>query len=797
MNNRNKKIILYTSAFLIPAIIITAIMATNGIVPFGSEKTICWVDADGQYISYFSYYKQILSGEQSPLFSFAKLIGGDMAGMFAYYLLSPFNFILLLFSTADMPRAIAVLGIFKIGRSGLTSAIYLSHHIDDNSKVRLLSYAYALMAYNIIYLPNIMWLDGVILLPLIALGIDYVWEKKSSLTYIAFLSIGIFVNYYIGFMLCIASVLYFVYVCIKHFDNFGEFFIALIRYATGSIISGLINMSVIIPVLYSLQGTSKSTLPLSQLIGLSTQQKFSELIKHLILPQVTMNDMSTMLPNVFVGVIITGLCILFIVHPKIKLREKTAFIFVGIVILLSFYFTTPYYLWHGFAAPVCFEYRFAFVASFFMIVSAGELLKIIKIKNTWIILLILINNISLFYYGNLNYTNAGLPANKFEDFVLETQPAVDYVKNIEKDNSFYRIEKDFRYSYNDAMTFGYNGLTHYSSGEKLITRKALQAAGYAFTEQYGFYGNGSTIAADSMFSIKYLLFKDRVKSGYEKISDMEGISLYTNPYYWNLAIKADKSITELEFSDITRGLMPQQLLKSAWDTEYQITGTINDLDINIINLRSYYREDGLLCYSPENDEKGYIEYNFVSPGDTNLYIIMIGENNGKIGRIITGDTEVKGYPNTFDHGVRYLRQIEKGEKVTVSIEVKEEIALERLDFLYDNFQRLDSVNRLMKTNSYKVKDFDGDSFSISGVMDETEGMLLTIPYHQGWNIEVNGEKTDYLPVLDNFIYVPIEKGQFTLQVSFTPPGLHIGLCVSLITLIVGIIFIKTEKKYLK
>ncbi len=797
MKNRNKKIILYVSAFLIPALIVAAIMAANSIVPFGSERTVCWVDADGQYISYFSYYKQILSGQQSPLFSFAKLIGGDMAGMFAYYLLSPFNFILLLFSTADMPRAIAVLGILKIGRSGITSAIYLSHHIDDNSKVLLLSSAYALMAYNIIYLPNIMWLDGVILLPLIALGIDCIWEKKSSLTYIVFLTTGIFINYYIGFMLCMASVLYFVYICIKQCENLKEFFVVSIRYAIGSIVSGLLNMAIIIPVLYSLQGTSKSTLPLNQLIGLSTQRKFSELIKHLIFPQVTMNDMSTMLPNVFVGVVITGLCILFIIHPKIKFREKAAVVFAGIVMLLSFYFTTPYYLWHGFAAPVCFEYRFAFVASFFMIIAAGRILKTIRMKNMRVVLLILLNNISLFYYGNLNYTNAGLPANKFKDFVLETQPAVDYVKNIENDGNFYRIEKDFRYSYNDAMTLGYNGLTHYSSGEKLITRKALQSAGYAFTEQYGFYGNGSTVAADSMFSIKYLLFKDRVKAGYDKILDLEDICVYTNPYSWSPAIKADKSITELEFSDITRGLMPQQILKSAWGAEYGMTGVIKDTEIHTVNLHSYQREDGLLCYSPENGEKGYLEYSFIAPDDTNLYIIMIGENNGKIGKITTGNSEIKGYPNTFDHGVRYLRQIEKGKKVTVSIEVKEEIALERLDFLYDNFRRLDNVSRLMETNSYKEKDFDGDSFSVSGVMDETEGLLLMIPYHNGWNIEVNGVKADYLPVLDNFVYVPIEKGQFTLQVSFTPPGLYIGAGISLIALIIGIVFIKAEKKYLK
>jgi len=209
--DKKQSILFYIIAFAIPALLYMGLLAFEGIMPFGSEHSIAYVDADGQYISYFAYYKQMLAGEQSLLFSFSKLIGGDMIGFGAYYLLSPFNLILLLFPAAKMAQAMAVMAVAKIGTAGLAAALFFEHHCGRNEKALFLSTSFALMSYNIIYMMNIMWIDGVILLPLIALGIDRIVEKKSSALYIFSLFYGIFVNYYIGFMLCGASVLYFGY----------------------------------------------------------------------------------------------------------------------------------------------------------------------------------------------------------------------------------------------------------------------------------------------------------------------------------------------------------------------------------------------------------------------------------------------------------------------------------------------------------------------------------------------------------------------------------------------------------
>ena len=48
-----------------------------------------------------------------------------------------------------------------------------------------------------------MWIDGLILLPLIMLGIEYLVDKKFRANYIIPLAVMFFANFYIGFMLAI------------------------------------------------------------------------------------------------------------------------------------------------------------------------------------------------------------------------------------------------------------------------------------------------------------------------------------------------------------------------------------------------------------------------------------------------------------------------------------------------------------------------------------------------------------------------------------------------------------------
>ncbi|MGG7099062.1 YfhO family protein [Clostridium sardiniense] len=210
-NNRKNNISIYLLSFLIPIIIMLIVYAISKIYPFG-DKTLLFRDLRGQYVSYFSAFRNALLGDGSLLYSFTKEIGGNMFGLTAYYMMSPFNIILLLFPREMITEAILVITLLKIGLSGLTLSIFLKKSFKDFGYFSIIfSSAYALMAYNTMYQSNIMWLDGVILLPLVLLGINNIINKKRILLYIFTLALSIITNFYIGFIICIFSVIYFIY----------------------------------------------------------------------------------------------------------------------------------------------------------------------------------------------------------------------------------------------------------------------------------------------------------------------------------------------------------------------------------------------------------------------------------------------------------------------------------------------------------------------------------------------------------------------------------------------------------
>ena len=207
---KNKKIFSYFLAFIIPMLIMVLLYMIVGIYPFGS-KTVLTVDLQNQYVEFFSAFKDIVQNGGNIFYSFSKTLGGNMYGLICYYLLSPFNIILLLFSKANIIDAVFLINVLKIGFCGLTSFIYFDKTFKYKTNVSFMfSICYSLMAYNIVYSQNIMWLDGVIWLPIVFLGIDKLLNKKPILFFIS-LTISIFSNYYIGYMTCIASLIYFIY----------------------------------------------------------------------------------------------------------------------------------------------------------------------------------------------------------------------------------------------------------------------------------------------------------------------------------------------------------------------------------------------------------------------------------------------------------------------------------------------------------------------------------------------------------------------------------------------------------
>ena len=106
-----------------------------------------------------------------------------------------------------------IIVLLKLSIAGFTSFVYFDNTFKSENKNILLaaSVSYALCSFCIGYYFHIMWLDTVLILPIVLLGIDRILDDKSSIIYGLSLFYGITTNYYMGYMLCIFSCLYFIY----------------------------------------------------------------------------------------------------------------------------------------------------------------------------------------------------------------------------------------------------------------------------------------------------------------------------------------------------------------------------------------------------------------------------------------------------------------------------------------------------------------------------------------------------------------------------------------------------------
>lgn len=375
-----------------------------GVYPFG-EKTVLIIDMYHQYVVFFMDLKEKLLAGEGLLYSLRLGLGGSYLPLFAYYLASPFNIIAMFFPKEYMSEGIAVVELIKIASASFTFSIFIRKVFGKNDfSVTAISVMYALSAFIMAYSWNVMWLDCIIFLPLAAAGLyDLIYRGKYML-YCISLGMCLIANFYIGFMVCIAIVLYFISVIAgdtkislktiykgllkfvlfipevilnliyrivfrvkeqKILPEKNIFTVYLGRFTLGSLIAGGMSAFLTVPTYLALQLTSssKDVFPSAletnfSILDLLAQQFYSMPLG------VDFGDK----PNIYCGVIIILLIAIYIYSRKIPLRTKIAELSFVSVLAVSFILNYPDWIWHGLHYPNGLPYRFAFVYIFAVLI---------------------------------------------------------------------------------------------------------------------------------------------------------------------------------------------------------------------------------------------------------------------------------------------------------------------------------------------------------------------------------------------------------------------------------------------
>ena len=186
-----KKYYGYFLAFLIPIIILFFIFAIKSV--FLGHGTILYGDMQAQYLPFLSFWQDVLLEGKSIFYSFSNSIGGEVFSTITYYLTSPFNLLVVFFDKLNLPDFLYLIVFFKLALASLTMYFYIDKtflKLHNNYKL-LFSLCYGLMAFNISYYFNIIWLDAIYLLPLVMHQIDNLINDRKFVWYGIFLFLAI------------------------------------------------------------------------------------------------------------------------------------------------------------------------------------------------------------------------------------------------------------------------------------------------------------------------------------------------------------------------------------------------------------------------------------------------------------------------------------------------------------------------------------------------------------------------------------------------------------------------------
>ena len=251
-NIKNKKIIKYILPSIITFIILAIIFYINNLYPFGNNPLV-QVDADFQFIPNMYKIHDLLHHGGEIFYSSIGL-GNSIYGSLILQgsLFSPLNLLLFLPSRDNLVNFMGLFIIIKICLLTLTSYIYI------NYKYPKIKYFYKLL-FSIIYTFNgfillnyfnDMWLDIVILFPILVLFLDKLLNEKKELGYIIVLSLCFIINIYFCIFV-VTFILFYTTTNILLFNKKDKKEI-IFKLGKGTLIAFLISSFSSVPLLYQI-----------------------------------------------------------------------------------------------------------------------------------------------------------------------------------------------------------------------------------------------------------------------------------------------------------------------------------------------------------------------------------------------------------------------------------------------------------------------------------------------------------------------------------------------------------------
>ena len=832
----NNRLYLYT--FILSTIIIIITYIINDVTPFGEKSLLC-VDFFHQYGPMMGeLHDRVLSGS-NLIYSFSMGMGLPFFRNFLNYMSSPLNILLFIFPKTGLLDSYSLI----IGLKAVLSSTFMTYFLSKKFKNKELymilpGIAYGFCAYYQAYYWNLMWIDGMYLLPLITLGIENIVNNRKWKLYTITLAIMLVANYFIGYMICIFSVLYFLLYNLYKLEIKKKKFKEIIKtlfdrcfmFACSSLLAGMLAAVFLIPMFTSMQSISATggTIPTSQYYDFLL---VDYLKSHLTGVHTTVfgSDVITP-PNISCGILSVACLLAYFINLDIKFKNKIIyFILLGFFTAAFFYAPLDFIL-QAFHVPNDLPYRYSFIYSFIMcIIMAYALVNMKKMKYILVVIaylflmaillvvsfetwenitsnMVYINMIILTLYFLFYTACTILPAYKKIFFVAlvfvvgmdtcvsinnnwnitqikdifyenyETRTAeLKYIDKTEPDK-FYRIETNSMLTLNDSSWYGYNGMTTFSSMAYESMAHLMDRLGISGNNINSYSYSETTPVIDLMFNIKYILGLTNDTTRYEKLDTDFNITRFK--YNVGLGFAANTKLDEWNYES-GDPLMIQN------DWFYKATGH-----------KPFREEDPISRQTLYQDEYNTIvKYKYRNPADQLYFYSREGAFQFVlIGNALYYKEDIYNKVN-YDLNYSYLEDYHEPKVINVTSQDENiEIIVCYSYYLGANptvysfdYEEFEKGYEYLSEHPLEIKKFKESNIEATIKVDENRLVYTSIPYDDGWHVYVDGKEVEKVKLGDSLIAFYVGEGTHNITMKYRIKYFVPSLLISLFALSILIV----------
>ena len=813
------------AAFFVPVLVLVVIFAQRGIFPFGEE---CFLRTDmyHQYAPFFSEFQYKLTHGGSLLYSWDIGMGVNFSALYAYYLASPMNWLVALCPRQFLIEFMTVLIVIKTGLSGLFFTWYLRKHTGTREFGScFFGIFYALSGYMAAYSWNIMWLDCILLFPVILFGLERLVKEKKGMVYCIALGLSILSNYYISIMICIFMVIYAAVLVILYPPKKGKEFAATAgRFTLYSLLAGGLAAVVLLPEIYALQATASGNFDFPKTVS-SYFSIFDMIARHIgnVQTEIGLDHW----PNIYCGVAVLMLLLLYLGNKNIKIKEKAVYFSLLLFFYASFSVNVLNFIWHGFHYPNSLPCRQSFIYIALVLVMCYK--AYLELKNTpwkhivmafWgaaafvilaeklvdneeqfhfavfyaaILFLALYTGCIYLYHSRkwcrdgvllavlglvfcesaVNMAVTSIPTTSRTAYVKDNEDTMLLADSI-RSSVFYRIEKGESRTKNDGAWMNFPSASLFSSVASAAMSDFFKSVGCeSSTNAYSV--KGSTPFIDALFATRYGIYPDQQPADglKEQIGRQGSMWFYENKYTLPVGF-----------------VMPQDM-ETNWVLDSGNPANVQN------DLSSVLGVSNLLVPAEGVSEGKKLTFTADPSGDYYVYVTnkKVEEVSAEIGeRSLSFDNVDRGY-------FLELGYLPKGQEVILQSKTDGNPAMQAEIWRFDP-EAMEEIYQCLSKSPLELSSWTDTG--LAGSINTPEGgtMFTSIPYDKGWKIWVDGTAVSGRPVFDAFLGVDLEPGEHKIRLSYEPQGLKTGAVITgvsaaAVAALAVCGWMKNKKKFLK